>query len=143
MAVVVMDRKVDARSDLYAVGALGFLMLTGKLVFDKDNLDAMLQKIVNSDPPRPSECTEKPIPKELDDLIFACLARDPDQRPTSAEELAEKLARLPLDREWTAQDASRWWQEKSKQIEFERKLERPERGSISETVMDIDFGDRT
>ena len=140
--LLVTNRKVDARSDLYAVGALGFLMLTGKQVFTDRDVDTILQKIVNSEPPRPSELTEVPIPEALDNLIHACLSRDPEERPASATELAEKLTRITLDTTWTEKEALNWWEENSSRIVFERKLERQEGSSVSETVMNIDFGER-
>jgi serine/threonine protein kinase len=141
--LLVTNRKVDARSDLYAVGALGFLMLTGKQVFTDRDVDTVLQKIVNSEPPRPSELTEVPIPEALDDLIHACLSRDPDVRPSSANELAEKLTRITLDTTWAEKESLNWWDENSSRIAFERKLERQDGSSVSETVMNIDFGERS
>jgi serine/threonine protein kinase len=140
--LLVLNRQVDARSDLYAVGALGFLMLTGQLVFaDKDG-DTLLQNIVNTEPPRASEQTDTPIPKALDDLIYACLARNPEKRPTSASELAEQLAGITLDKRWTEKEAFNWWEENASRIAFERKLERQDGSNVSETVMNIDFGER-
>jgi serine/threonine protein kinase len=141
--LLVLDRQVDARSDLYAVGALGFLMLTGQLVFSDKDVDTILHKIVNTEPPRPSEVTEVPIPEALDDLIHACLSRVPDERPASATELAEQLTRITLDTTWTEKEALSWWEENSSRIAYERKLERQDGSSVSETVINIDFGERS
>ena len=141
--LLVTDRRVDARSDLYAVGALGFMMLTGQLVFTDKDVDTILQKIVNKEPPRPSERTDIPIPKALDNLIYACLSRDPENRPASANEIAGQLANIMLDKRWTEKEALDWWDENSSRIAFERKLERQEGSSVSETVMNIDFGERS
>ena len=140
--MLVADREVDARSDIYAVGSLGFLMLTGQLVFGEKTIDALLREIVHSDPPRPSECTDRPIPDDLDKLIHTCLARKPETRPASAAELAAHLGAIKLEKIWTQQDASNWWQDKSSRVSFERKLGRSEKSEIFETVMDIDFGER-
>ncbi|TNF47759.1 MAG: serine/threonine protein kinase [Deltaproteobacteria bacterium] len=141
--LLVLDRQVDARSDLYAVGALGFLMLTGQLVFSDKDVDTILHNIVNTEPPRPSEVTEVPIPEALDDLIHACLSRVPEERPASATELAEQLTRIILDTTWTEKEALSWWEENSSRIAYERKLERQEGSSVSETVINIDFGERS
>ena len=141
--LLVLNRQVDARSDLYAVGALGFLMLTGQLVFSDKDVDTILHNIVNTEPPRPSEVTEVPIPEALDDLIHACLSRVPDERPASATELAEQLTRITLDTTWTEKEALSWWEENSSRIAYERKLERQDGSSVSETVINIDFGERS
>ena len=141
--LLVLDRQVDARSDLYAVGALGFLMLTGQLFFSDKDVDTILHNIVNTEPPRPSEVTEVPIPEALDDLIHACLSRVPEERPASATELAEKLTRITLDTTWTEKEALSWWEENSSRIAYERKLERQDGSSVSETVINIDFGERS
>ena len=141
--LLMASHQVDARSDLYAVGAIGFLMLTGQLLYAPAEIDTMLREIVNCDPPRPSQRTDRPIPKGLDDLLLACLSRNPEERPASARDLAEQLADIPLDRTWTQQDASAWWQAHSGRIAFERKLERPDGGGDSLTVMAIDFGVRS
>jgi serine/threonine protein kinase len=141
--LLVINRQVDARSDLYAVGALGFLMLTGQLVFTDKDVDTILHNIVNTEPPRPSQVTEVPIPGALDDLIYACLSREPEERPASATEFAEKLTKVTLDTIWTEEKALNWWEENSSRIAFERKLERQEGSSVSETVMNIDFGERS
>ncbi len=135
--------EVDARSDLYAVGALGFLLLTGQLIFSDNNVDNMLHEIVNSDPPRPSEVVDVPIPEALDKLIHCCLSRHLEQRPVSASELAEKLSTITLEGSWTQQQARDWWQDKSSQVAAERKLERAEGSEVSITVLGVDFVERS
>jgi serine/threonine-protein kinase len=109
--LLVIDRPVDERSDLYAVGALGFLMLTGQLPYEEQSTDTMLHAIVNSDPPKPSERTERLIPAALDTLVHLCLSRDPEQRPASAEELGRQLSEITLEESWTEREAEEWWQE--------------------------------
>ena len=141
--LLIPDHNVDARSDIYSMGALGFLMLTGQKVFANTDLNAMLRNIVQSDPPRPSAFSELSVPKSLDDLLFACLSRNPEDRPHSAKQLGDQLAAIRLDQIWTPQDAFNWWQRQHKRIAFERKLSRPTGSSGFETVMDIDFGERT
>src|SRR5262249_27972677 len=60
-------------------------------------------------PPRPSHRVELPIPPSLEDLIMACLEKDPARRPQRACDLAASLAALDLREAWTAQRAERWW----------------------------------
>ena len=51
-------------------------------------------------------------PRALDDLVLACLAKDPDRRPQSARELALRLAEVDGLREWTQERAREWWAER-------------------------------
>ncbi len=140
--LLVMKSEIDARSDLYSVGAIGFLLLTGQRVFPGSDIDVVLHKTVNTDPPRPSESIDAQIPKALDDLIHACLSRAADDRPASASEIVEQLESIELEKSWTVKNAYNWWQEKSDQISMERKVSRIGNSDMSATVMDIDFGER-
>ncbi len=94
--------------DLYAMGAVAYFLLTGKLVFDGATVIEVCVHHVRSDPTAPSARTDNPIPTGLEELIMACLAKDPSARPT-AHELRIALARLALDSEWTEREASAWW----------------------------------
>ncbi len=100
---------VDGRSDLYALGCVGFWLLTGTTVFRAANPMQMLLKHVHEEPTSPSRRTELPIPAALDDLILACLRKDPAARPASAANLADALRHIPVDRPWTAERAREWW----------------------------------
>ncbi|MBA3554184.1 MAG: hypothetical protein H0W29_05450 [Gemmatimonadales bacterium] len=57
----------------------------------------------------PSHRTALPIPEQLEAIVLACLAKRPDDRPQTADELAERLASVPLEREWTGWRAREWW----------------------------------
>src|SRR5688572_9990984 len=78
------DADVDRRADVYALGCVAYFLLTGQLVFEADTSMKMLLQHVNAKPVPPSQRSELPIPKELDDLILACLEKDPNLRPQSA-----------------------------------------------------------
>ena len=101
---------VDARADIYSLGCVAYWLLTGKLVFSAENPIAMLAAHVRTSPEPPSRRTELPIPRELDDLVLACLAKDPAARPQSALEVAARLAQIPVASAWTRERAARWWQ---------------------------------
>ena len=60
-------------------------------------------------PEPPSARTELPIPKELDAVVLACLAKDPSDRPQTARELARRLEAVPVGEEWTPELARAWW----------------------------------
>jgi serine/threonine-protein kinase len=98
----------DARSDLYSLGCVAYWLLTGTTVFSGETAAAVLAAHIRDQPEPPSRRTELPIPKELEDVILACLAKDPDARPQSAEALSRMLAAVPLPA-WTQQRANAWW----------------------------------
>jgi eukaryotic-like serine/threonine-protein kinase len=101
--------RVDARSDLYAVGGVAYWLLTGTLVFrGATAMETMVMK-VHREPEAPSHRTELAIPPELEAIVLDCLAKDPGNRPQTADELAERLAAVPLARGWTDGRAHEWW----------------------------------
>lgn len=107
--MVVGDGAVDARADIYALACVAYKLLTGRRVFEDKNIVATIFAHVHTPPMPPSEMTELPIPAELEALILACLAKSPDDRPGTAEELAHELAKVELPEPWTTERASNWW----------------------------------
>ena len=102
---------VDARSDLYAVGCVGYWLVTGKLVFDVKSSMGMLLAHARDIPLPASERIETPVPAELDALLLACLRKDPGERPQSARALREGLERCEASRDWDETRADRWWRD--------------------------------
>lgn len=70
-----MPNSVDARSDLYAVGAVGCFLLTGQPVFEADSVVDLCQKHIVTPPVPPSERINIPIPAELERTLLACLEK--------------------------------------------------------------------
>jgi hypothetical protein len=102
---------MDARSDLYAVGAVGYFLLTGVPVFDGRTVVEIVQKHAAAVPDPPSRRLGKPVSAHLEDLLMRCLRKSPDQRPQSATELADALAACAPITRWTSKDAAAWWAE--------------------------------
>jgi len=100
---------VGSPVDVYALGCVGYWLLTGKLVFEADTPVKMMLRHIQSPPVPPSEVTEIDVPPELDRLILQCLAKDPAQRPTAVE-LIEALAAIPVREHWTRERAEAWWE---------------------------------
>jgi eukaryotic-like serine/threonine-protein kinase len=104
-----MSGMVDQRADLYALGCVGFWLLTGRLVFEAATLTAMLVAHARETPPRPGAMAPFPVPEALDRLLLDCLEKDPAARPQSAAAIAERLAAIPFARPWSAEAAAQWW----------------------------------
>jgi serine/threonine-protein kinase len=99
----------DGRADIYATGCLAYWLLTGQYVFTSQTPLGHLVHHAHTPPTRPSARTELPIPAALDDLVLACLAKDPAQRPQSARELSLRLAEVEGASAWTQDRAREWW----------------------------------
>src|SRR5687768_7406121 len=80
------DSKLDARTDLYALGALAYEALCGRPVFPRDSVANVLRAHLTDTPERPTKI--KPgIPIALEEAVLRCLEKDPASRPQSANEL--------------------------------------------------------
>jgi serine/threonine-protein kinase len=107
---IVGDRPVDPRTDLYALGCVGYWLVTGHLVFEGASvMDTMMQHAREAPVP-PSHRTELPVPADLEETILACLSKDPDERPQSADALAARLDACRELAPWTPERARRWWE---------------------------------
>jgi eukaryotic-like serine/threonine-protein kinase len=100
---------IDGRADLYALGCVGYWLLTGQLVFERDSAMAMVLAHVQEQPVPPSRRTEIEVPEALDRLIVQCLQKDRDARPESGRRLLELLSELDGFEPWTAERAQQWW----------------------------------
>jgi serine/threonine-protein kinase len=100
---------VDARSDLYALGCVGYFLLTGSLVFEGENALQLVLKHIQTEPVPPSQRLGRPVPEALERVILSCLAKAPGARPADAGTLAEALTLAGAD-DWTQSDARRWWE---------------------------------
>ena len=101
--------EVDGRADIYALGCVAFCMLTGRLVFESTKPVEQLLQHAKTPPEPPSRFTELSIPKSLDQLVLACLEKEPDDRPNSADELWRVLGQIEFDDPWTPERAEEWW----------------------------------
>jgi len=85
-----LGEHVDARSDLYALGVVGFFALSGKLPFEAGKAAEVLAKQV-TEPAPPLASVAPGVPRRIAQAIDRCLAKDPGDRPTSGENVAELL----------------------------------------------------
>jgi serine/threonine protein kinase len=100
---------IDPRSDIYAVGALGYFLLTQHYIFDAETVAEIHQKQLAADPIPASMRTTNPISAEMEQILLSCLAKDPSERPQSAEDLRALLLTCPAAGEWTVEARAAWW----------------------------------
>ena len=101
---------VDARSDLYSLGAVGYWLLTGKTLFEQESVEGLLSRQVNDEPAPPAERLGKAVSTDLAALLMSCLAKAADRRPKDAEALDRALAACAAAQTWTLREAEHWWQ---------------------------------
>jgi serine/threonine-protein kinase len=99
---------VDARTDLYALGAVAYFLLAGKEVFDGQSVVEVCSQHLHQKP-EPLSAHGVEVPPELEALVLACLEKDPARRPESAAALRAQLEACRVE-PWTDEDARRWWQ---------------------------------
>jgi serine/threonine-protein kinase len=108
--IILGEADVDRRADVYALGCVAYFLLTGQLVFEGDTSMKVLLQHVQAPPVPPSHRTELPIPRELDELVLACLQKDPERRPQNAEELFHMACDCRTTTAWNQQLARAWWE---------------------------------
>jgi len=122
--------------DLYALGAVGYYLLTGRKVFDGKTAVEILIQHVTQAPRPPSEVATVLVPRELEAIIMRCLQKRPEERFASARELAEALEQVPRPADWDRAEAQRWWRE------FEAQSHAPASDSTTMTIT-VDLDHRT
>ena len=105
-AIVSPDR-LDARSDIYGLGCVAYFLLTGSPPFTGDNVVELCAHHLHTPPPPPSSLV--PVPEDLEQVVLSCLAKEREQRPQSARELAQALERCRDGSGWNEADALAWW----------------------------------
>ncbi len=99
----------DERTDIYALGCVGYWLLTGCTVFEARTAAELLLQHVRHQPEAPSRRTELDIPAALERLILRSLEKEPEQRPQSVGEVARELEACEVQQAWTEERAGRWW----------------------------------
>jgi serine/threonine-protein kinase len=98
----------DPRSDLYALGAVAYYLLTGTPVFE-GRLVEIIQSHLQRSPVPPSARLGRPLPAKLERVVLECLEKDPGRRPESAEALMDRLDACDDVEPWNTEDARTWW----------------------------------
>ena len=106
-----LGHELDGRSDLYALGCIGFFLLTGRLVFERNGSLPMMMAHITEPPPDITTLTANYVPVELAALLEQCLAKKPERRPNDARALSAALKAIfiPPTEQWTDAQAQAWW----------------------------------
>jgi serine/threonine protein kinase len=99
----------DPRTDLYALGAVAYYLLTGRPVFERPTVAEILADHLQTRPIPPSARSGVAIPTALDKLVMQCLEKIPSARPSTAREVRERLRAINVQPPWSADDAAMWW----------------------------------
>ena len=106
----VLGGVVDERSDLYSLACVAYWMLTGQTVF-KGESTSMLIAHAKTAPEPPSKVAGIAIPERLEQIVLACLEKEPEKRPQSAIDLWRQLDEVRLGTPWSIERAENWWKE--------------------------------
>jgi hypothetical protein len=105
--------RIDHRTDLYALGGVGYFLLTGQPPFQGKHLIEVCGHHLHSKPQPPSERLGKALPRALEQLVLDCLAKLPEQRPPNALVVQERLLECAREHSWSLIEARDWWRSHS------------------------------
>ena len=100
---------LDPRSDVFSLGTVAFFLLAGRQVYTGKSTADLLYQVMNVVPERLCGIAEVEVPRELDELVALCLAKEPEQCPQSMAAIIEKLDHLAAALPWSQEDARRSW----------------------------------
>jgi serine/threonine-protein kinase len=106
---IASDRALDHRCDLYALGGVAYTLLTGRPPFAGDTPSQLTNAHVH-DPVVPPSQHRPDIPPDLEKVVLRCLAKNPDARFPTAEELETALSACTSANDWDARKAVGWWE---------------------------------
>jgi serine/threonine-protein kinase len=89
---VILSQPADPRSDIYSLGAVLYFLLCGRSAFEGETMAASLYAHVHTPAEPPSKKLGMPLPRDIESIVLRCLAKNPDERYQTADELAAGLA---------------------------------------------------
>jgi hypothetical protein len=100
---------IDARSDIYALGAVAYFLLVGEPLFSGATPIQICSQHLFATPVPPSRKSGMHVPGDLESIVLRCLEKDPDARYADIESVREALDTCHDADRWTARDADGWW----------------------------------
>jgi len=109
--IILGSADVDRRADVYALGCVAYYLLTGQRVFQEGSAMQALIDHVQTTPAAPSRRAPLAVPRQLDELVLACLKKKREERPQDASQLLALMSEIPpAGQPWTGTQAQSWWQ---------------------------------
>jgi eukaryotic-like serine/threonine-protein kinase len=106
---------VDARTDIYALGAVAYYLLAGVDVFNGTSVVEVCSQHLHQ-APEPMSARGVTVPAQLEAIVLACLEKDPDRRPQSAAELRRQVDACTTD-PWDSERARAWWSAHQRELD--------------------------
>jgi serine/threonine-protein kinase len=100
--------QLDARTDIYSLGALAYFLLTGHAPFVRETAMETLVAHVHEQPPHVRDLRPE-VPADLAEVVMRCLEKDPAARYQDADSLEEALAECECAGLWGKYEARVWW----------------------------------
>ncbi len=135
----IQSQRADARSDIYALGAVAYFLVCGHPVFTGQSTMEVCAKHLRDKPTPPSQYL--PVPVDLEAVILACLEKDPADRPVNAAELQRQLLKCEAAESWSQSRALAWWQEHDEAVRRQLERNRALLSTSHDTLL-IDIGAR-
>jgi serine/threonine-protein kinase len=105
-----IGKTLDARTDVYSLGAVAYFLVTGQMPFVRDNPMQIILAHAHDEVTPPS--TLRPgLPEDVEQIVMRCLEKDPGNRYQSVDDLETALAECQLAQTWTQSRARLWWEE--------------------------------
>ncbi len=99
----------EKRSDLYSLGCVAYWMMAGRTLFEGKTAVDVLAAHVRKEPIALSEVSEFTLPAPLEAAVMRCLAKKPEERYESVDELQRILSSVSFDEPWSPRRAEEWW----------------------------------
>jgi len=100
--------RIDARSDIYSLGVVAYVLLTGRPPFDRRSAVELVIAHMREEAPPPSRWAEN-LPEDLERIVMRCLAKQPQDRFPSVEALDAALSDCEAAGRWNQDQARAWW----------------------------------
>ncbi len=133
---------VDARSDIYSLGALGYLLLSGKDVFIAKTVVEICKHHLLTPPRKPSDRFKRNYNTSLENIIMKCLEKEPEHRFSNARTLLDELRFCKIDSNWSQKNANEWWTQQSDKINSQLRSDKPSSKVTLDSTLAIDIHHR-